>query len=911
MVNAQERGLFEILQGPWQYLVPLYQRSYQWSEANRAQLWADIVQLVDERTEDPDATHFLGSLVLSPSPGASAGSVQRFLVVDGQQRLTTLTLLLAAIRDHHLATDEPRKTEAVNERFLINKFEDDDRRLKLVPTQADRDAYRSAIDQLPDAGADDNVGEAYRFFRRKLVMADDPEDPHDIDRIEAAATRGISLVVVTTEAGDNVHRIFESLNNTGLRLSQADLLRNYLFMRLPTRAEEIYKHQWKPLQDALTTEELEILFWFDLARHRPTVKQANTYSEQQRRLDALRSEDEIADEVARFSALGRLLRVVTHPDEESDPAVRLRLRRLQQWDSTTVLPVLLHFLDLRAQGEADSEMIAGAMLTIESYLVRRLVVGRTTSNVNRTLLGLIAEADDGLPLDRSVLEYLSTGRKHFASDAAIREATALSPFYIKGRANHRSLVLKWIEESFESKEAVDLGQTTIEHIMPQTLSSQWRADLQPLVGADETVDDAHTRLVHTLGNLTLTAYNSPLGNRPFEEKRAEFAKSGIRLNRTPAEADVWGPPQIEKRAAAIAEQIISVWPGPAELPETDDSSLWRRLDEVAAAIPAGHWTTYGDLAAAIGTHPVPLAQRLAGHPVPNGYRVLTSDGSVSPGFGWIDPTDERDVHDVLRSEGVTFDDRLRADPELRLSVDDLVDRSENGEQDEAWPSDVDDAIRRVRSEFRGLTRRALFRSRLVSPSELARWVLTGEPGPRGRGNQWKPGTGPRQNDESMDKLPASPLTDEAIALLNDYVQQFLPWPQATEADHWSVSVLPRPATLWAITVGGVYCADFTIPNGEPTLRLFVARSPMLSSGGAASLATLIGESVEVLDDSIPSAGDDQVVLRISGFDTARALLTDPSLGTAIRLYNARMVTMKNAWAWSHVPALLDSGFADG
>ncbi|MCZ4541745.1 DUF262 domain-containing protein [Dietzia maris] len=907
MVNAHERGLNQILQGPWQYQVPLYQRPYQWSDANRAQLWEDIVQLADERQDEESATHFLGSLVLSPSPGASAGGVQRFLVVDGQQRLTTLTLLLAAIRDHHLDTSEPRKADAVNERYLINKFEPEELRLKLVPTQADREAYLAVIDRLPDAGSIGPVGDAYRFFRQKLFTADDPEDPHDIDRIESAAMQGISLVVVTTDAGDNVHRIFESLNNTGLQLSQADLLRNYLFMRLPTKAEEVYRLHWKPLQDALTTDELEVLFWFDLARIRPTIKQTDTYSEQQKRLDKLDGEEAIADEVARLAKLGQLLRKVAHPNEEEDSDVRFRLRRLQQWDSTTVLPVLLHFLDHRAQGKDDSKTVARAMLAIESYLVRRLVVGRSSSNVNRTLLGLIAEADKDLPLDQAVLEYLSAGRKHFASDSAVREATALSPFYIKGRAQHRSLVLKWIEESFGSKEAADLSKTSIEHIMPQTLSDRWKAELAHLVDPDESVDDAHARLLHTLGNLTLTGYNSPLGNKPFDQKRTEFSKSGIRLNRFPAEAEEWGPAQIEERAELIADQIVRTWPGPIAVTGADDDSLWRRLNEVAASIPAGRWTTYGDVAAAIGTHPVPLAQRLSGHPVPNAYRVLTADGSVSSGFGWLNPDDERDVHDVLEAEGILFDAQRRAHPDQRLTVEDLVLGVESPDSQAVWSEDPESALRRVRFEFRGLLKRSLFRSGTLSPAELATWVITGEPSPNGRAPQWAPGNGPRQNDDSAAAFRQSPYADDALLLLRQYAARHLPWPNLTEGRHWSVSAMPRSNSLWALSVGGAYAADVTIDRGDLVTRLFVARSPMHGMRGGA-LAGLVGDSVDVTDSNIESGGEDQVVLHIRGSETAQTLLADPTIGSSIRLYNARLATMKNAWGTSHVPALLDGAW---
>lgn len=597
---------------------------------------------------------------------------------------------------------------------------------------------------------------------------------------------------------------------------------------------------------------------------------------------------------------------MTHPEEEADEAVRFRLLRLHRWDSSTVLPVMLHFLDLRARGEADSAHVARAMLAIESYLVRRLVIGRSSSNVNRTLLGVVAESDAGLPLDEAVLEYLSTGRKHFATDAEIRSAVALSPFYIKGRANHRALVMKWLEETYRSKEAVDLSQTTIEHIMPQTLSEEWTADLEALID-DDTVPDVHTRLLHTLGNLTLTGYNSPLGNRPFVDKKAEFARSGIRLNRFPAQSAVWGPEEIAARAEDIAERIIHEWPGPVATTRDDTSALWRALDQVAASIPAGHWTTYGDVASAVGTHPVPLAQRLASHPVPNAWRILTADGSISPGFAWLDPGDERDVHDVLSSEGLEFDAKGRAAATQRLFVEDLVEGIEdrvNG----SWPSDPDAAIRRVRSELRTFSRRALFRNRVLTPTELASWTVTGLPAPVSRDPRWAPDTRTTPVSPNTEHLRNSPYAQEAIELLHVYASAFLPHPELLEGTHWSVSTPTRTSTLWTVYAGGYFVADVTVSDEGPLIRLWVARSPMLADSANSLLATLVGESVQVTDSGFASLSDDQTTLHIHDLRTARDLLADPALATAIRLHIARLVTMKNARESEHIPELLDGAW---
>lgn len=214
MVKAAETNLAGVLEGKKQYQVPLYQRVYSWGQKQLDQLWNDIVELSQARRDEPRVTHFIGSLVLATSPDFSVIGVSKLLVVDGQQRLTTLTLLLAALRDHLIETGNPERAEGIQAQYLANVY-DTGKPTKVLPTQADRAAYLAVIRSAPDAGGTDKVGKAYNHFRAKIAAADDPDDPHDLEEIENAVVRGLALVVVTAEAGDNAHRIFESLNNTG------------------------------------------------------------------------------------------------------------------------------------------------------------------------------------------------------------------------------------------------------------------------------------------------------------------------------------------------------------------------------------------------------------------------------------------------------------------------------------------------------------------------------------------------------------------------------------------------------------------------------------------------------------------------------------------------------------------------
>ena len=679
MVAAREVTLQELLGGSYQYTVPLYQRTYSWGRPQWQRLWEDVVDVADHRRGNPSATHFIGSLVLAGFRDNGPGGVQRWLVVDGQQRLTTLTLLLAAVRDHRAEHEGPMHADRVNEKYLVNKWEDGDLRYKVLPTQADRGAYRGRIEHAPDAAEGSRISEAHQFFRTKLLglsqpSADGEEEPLTLAEVESAVVAGLSIVSVTTGENDNAHRIFESLNNTGLKLTQGDLLRNYLFMQLPTRADEVYTTLWLPLQNLLSNEELETLFWLDLVQQDPKVRQTEIYAGQQRRMRGLQDESQVRAEVERFLALGRLYDVMLRPEKEKDDAVRFRLARLRAWRTTTTFPITLHLMERRSLGDIDSDELARALLYLESYLVRRLVFGRYSDGLNTTLLAATADIqgqDD--PAD-ALQRFLSSGRKHFASDDQIRQAVMTAPFYTTGRAAHRKLILRWIEESYGSKEPVDLDSATIEHVMPQTLTEEWERALADQLEAHQDLREVHTELLHTLGNLTLTGYNSELSNGPFAVKRAELAKSGIRMNQEISAEPVWGPAQIRARAERLADRIVGIWPGPsAEAASGVAHTAWQTLTDAVEAIPAGSWTSYGELARLIGSHPVPVGTYLARTALPHAHRVLQAGGTVSPSFRWTDVQRTDDPHDVLAAEGVRFSEDGRADGGQRLVAEQLAE----------------------------------------------------------------------------------------------------------------------------------------------------------------------------------------------------------------------------------------------
>ncbi|GLZ43769.1 DUF262 domain-containing protein [Actinokineospora sp. NBRC 105648] len=673
-MKASEVTFVGLVQGQKQFQVPLYQRTYSWSDKQLGLLWDDVIAQADLLAGgDPGPTHFLGSVVLAPSPTSEA-HFEQWLVVDGQQRLTTLSLLIAAIRDNLVETDR-EAAERITEQYLLNKWMKGAHNLRLLPTQADRAAYTACVRVDAVASTDDRLSAAYRFFRHRLAAL---ADTAAVQRVEQAVTTRLSLVSITADRGDNVHRIFESLNNTGLRLSQADLLRNYLFMCLPTRGEQVYQDHWLPVQGSLGADQLEHLMWLLLVLDGDErVRRQDMYATQQDKLRVAGGGEDAAEAYIReLARRAEHFRLVLDPQREPHAGVRAHLRRLAQWRATAAHPAVLVLIDRRATGEIDSDELAAGLALVESFVVRRAICQIPPNSLNRIFQAVPAQ----LPTDRPVVEglrwVLSGARRSWPDDEELRAAIRTKPFYWQGRPEQQRLVLRRLEESHGHPEPVDFDSAalTIEHVMPQSATAAWLTELAADVEGDETPAELHDRLVHTLGNLTLTAVNAKLSNHPFQRKQDLLAASHLEMNRRIADAERWGAAEILRRADDLADRAVALWPGPGPGGHhVERGRDWALLHQALAAMPAGAWTTYGEVAVLIGSHPRPVGAHLANTPgVANAHRVLGHDGRVSETFRWAG-ADRGDVVAVLRADGITVDERGVADPAQRLSARDLAD----------------------------------------------------------------------------------------------------------------------------------------------------------------------------------------------------------------------------------------------
>jgi len=694
-MQVGESTVKTLTEGQKQFQIPLYQRQYAWGDSQLSQLWEDVLQQYDLLTPDENGvvassppTHFLGSMVLAPSPLMPAHGVTPFLVIDGQQRLTTILIALCALRDH-AARQDAGVAERFNELYLINKYASGLAHYRLLPTQADREAFFACVNNEPSR-RNGGVGHAYRFFLAELTQSGPDNQPLDTSRLETVLWERLVFVAITATANDNVHRIFESLNDRGVRLTQADLLRNYVFMLLPTRAERVYEHIWRPMQESLTATQLETLAFVDLIwRGRTSIKRPDIYRAQQERLRPLEGDEAAVEaEVKELARRAGFFRRIVQPATEPTAEVRAHLERLERWGASTTYPVLMYLSDLWDKAECSVADVVEALSYIESFLVRRMIVGVPANNLNRVFSALIPQLPRDVPVPEAVRVALSGERKYWPTDRRLKEAFSSQPFYFQGRQEQKMLIFQRLEESYAHGEPVDwaAARLSIEHIMPQTLTDDWRA----MLAADgDDPEELHDELLHTLGNLTVTAYNGQLSNNPIERKHEILQGSHLELNRTITPTGRWGRAEILARADDLAERAIELWPAPAPgVEEPAGGRDWSRLHAALAALPFATWTSYMDLAQLIGPHQVPVGQHLASTPgVLNAYRVLKSDGRVSADFRWTDLNDHRDVHDVLAADGVRFDADQRADQAERLRADDLA--ALIGEVIEPLPEDED------------------------------------------------------------------------------------------------------------------------------------------------------------------------------------------------------------------------------
>lgn len=542
----------KLFSGEMQFVVPLFQRSYSWKLKQWKTLWQDLLLLPEL---EAGRQHFIGSVVMHPTNTVPTG-VSKYAVIDGQQRLTTLFILLIALRDTARAAGYERLAERITDTYLGNKYAPAHERYKLLPTQADRAAFRQIADHA--TGTEPVTGlitEAFQYFQQQLGSWVKAEAERAEEMLRLILER-LSLVSITLNDDDDPYLVFESLNAKGMQLTAADLIRNYLFMKIhPDKQDELNEQYWIPMQSALG-DALTAFIWHYLMRNGGNVPQSDVYLSF-RKATAKRDVPEVLAELARYApTYARML----HPERETQyPAIQRALRRLHRTRLTVTYPLIMRFYDQVRHGDQMAEATLLAVLDLlENFALRAFIARRGVGGANKSMQTLANRTNrlDKQPeaLLEDIRSYLAT--QNYPSDADVSKALQEQPLYHHAGERHTrtKLLLDTLEMGLSPKETVLLSDLSIEHIMPQTLTEAWRTAL-----GDEVERD-HQQLLHTLGNLTLTGYNSELSNLPFAQKQKHYATSNVGLNAELAVAPVWDAAAIRERGQRLAQRVIARWP---------------------------------------------------------------------------------------------------------------------------------------------------------------------------------------------------------------------------------------------------------------------------------------------------------------------------------------------------------------
>ena len=558
-MKATEAKLLSFLQKSPQFIIPIYQRTYSWTEKQCRQLWDDILRA---GSSDAITVHFIGSIVYVEQGLSQVTHQSPLLVIDGQQRLTTVSLLLEALA-RAVGDDEPIdgfSAPKLRAYYLTNALEQGDRYFKLLLSQTDNASLKAIImNSEPPQNPSLRVEQNFDLFTEWIK-----EQQADLKTVCLGIAKLVVVDIALNREQDNPQLIFESMNSTGKELSQADLIRNYILMGLdPAQQARLYEDFWRPMEldfgqeaygtqfDGFTRHYLTVRTG-DIPREREVYEAFKDYARTKPVQDA--GIEKLVQEIRSFAryycamALGR----------ETNATLAAAFHDLRELKVDVAYPFLLELYDVYTGGRLSADDFAGAVRLVEAYVFRRAICAIPANSMNKTF-GTFGKA---LNKER----YLESIRGHFLTLPSYRRFPSDDEFHrdlqTRDLYNFRSRSY-WLRrlENHGRKERVAVDEYTIEHILPQNseLPAAWRQ----MLGAEW--QRVHEQWLHTLGNLTLTAYNAEYSDRPFDEKRdmrGGFAQSPLRLNAGLGQVKAWDEAAIQARAAQLANQALAVWPAP-------------------------------------------------------------------------------------------------------------------------------------------------------------------------------------------------------------------------------------------------------------------------------------------------------------------------------------------------------------
>lgn len=566
-MKASEANFMQFLAGKHQFIIPIYQRTYSWTNSQCNQLWNDIVRVATNR-DIPG--HFVGSIVYIQKGIYQSTAIPQLLVIDGQQRLTTLSLLLAALGQAIKKSGRDLKIseKKIQNYYLVNSEEEDELRYKLLLTHSDKETLIRLVEglELPKT-ASQRVVENYQFFKDKIE-----ESNLDLETLYDGISKLIIVDVSLDRTQDNPQLIFESMNSTGLELSQADLIRNFILMGLePKEQNDLYSLFWYPMEqsfgraeysshfDRFMRDYLTIQFGGRIPRIYEVYLEFKTHIRAKPSINMR----EIVSDISRYSKHFVKLAFLRETDREIQSA----LRDINALKVDVAYPFLLQVMDDFSSNKIIREELLSILRTVESYVFRRVICGIPTNSLNKTFATLYRSIDpDNYLVSFQAALLIKDSYRRFPADDEFAEQLKIKDVY---NFRSRNYLLRKLENSNRTNELVDVEQYTIEHILPQNknLSNKWKSDL------GDRWQEIQSKYLHTIGNLTLTGYNSEYSDLPFIEKRnypeKGFRDSPLHLNRDIALLDSWNEKSIQKRADKLAEQALRIW----SIPVLDDQTL--------------------------------------------------------------------------------------------------------------------------------------------------------------------------------------------------------------------------------------------------------------------------------------------------------------------------------------------------
>ena len=570
-MKGSESKILNYLGGPYnQYIIPVYQRKYSWKEENCRQLYEDLKKIIYDRRD----SHFFGSIVSSV---VGNGATTEYHIIDGQQRLTTVTLLLLAIRNlvnqKKATTKSAKLTEQINFLYLFCNWDDEEKEenIKLRLVQDDREALYKLFGSEEDYDPSSKLTLNYRFFCSMILR-----EEVTVDELFEALKK-LEIISITLEQGDNAQLIFESLNSTGLALEEGDKIRNFILMGLsPKEQNKFYNTYWTRIESCVNADVSGFVRDYLSVKQQITPKINNVY--QAFKAYAQKEDlpiESLLEDLLRYARLYEKLLICKSGFKEVKIRMQLDdcLYRMKRLDIIVTRPFLLEVLRLTQDGKINEEEALQVFRITENYLFRRNICEVPTNALNKIFLNLNREIlrydnTSNRYVDKFVYALLSkkdSGR--FPDDAEFTQALAAKQVY-QMRGKYKAYLFERFENygTIETKDVythLDNNIYTIEHIMPQHLTPAWTSAL------GENAAEIHEIWLHRLANLTLTGYNPNLSNKPFAEKRdAEeggYRFSGLRMSLKISQKESWGLPELEERNEEMVAQAVKIW----SLPKTD------------------------------------------------------------------------------------------------------------------------------------------------------------------------------------------------------------------------------------------------------------------------------------------------------------------------------------------------------